>query len=280
MQGRCPSVPSRFRPAPHGQIPGTILHVDRITRLQKRILETVANHYWKSHDFNGILIDDLYKAEPAARLEDLKKLILRGSLDLISSEHEVNAHIKRMHPRPREAQIGYLSSATANQVCAYPSPMYASRTLGPRSDLKRPFTKLLQLAHPQLEPHFFSLAVLDRYNMDPRYRFDFAGLDGHISTTERHYRSRQFPRRDKVLLRSFGLGRNARGTRIVAVFLRYLHDLSAEHQRYWESYLEKGKCTIEANYLRRSWFGEWTEGMPIYAALLKEMSHINGIWAL
>jgi hypothetical protein len=60
------------------------------------------------------------------------------------------------------------------------------------------------LGHAQLEPIFFRLAVLVRYQSDPRYLFRFDGLSGHISVKEGAFKSRDMDDADKVLLETFG----------------------------------------------------------------------------
>jgi hypothetical protein len=56
--------------------------------------------------------------------------------------------------------------------------------------------------------------------------------------------------------------------------------LSARHQGYWASHRVRGKCKIERNYGLRSIFGEFTDGISVYSALLEEISHINRLCEL
>src|SRR5690348_18503774 len=80
---------------------------------------------------------------------------------------------------------------------------------------------------------------------------------------------------DKVMLESFGIGASAKGHRVVVAYLRYLSMLSPRHQQHWWSHRAYGKHKMEANYARRTLYGEWTDGVSIYEALLAELSHIN-----
>jgi hypothetical protein len=144
----------------------------------------------------------------------------------------------------------------------------------------RPFTRLLALANPQIEPMFFELSVLDRYQSDPRYIFQFDGLDGHVSISDKHYQSRSMNTSDKVILQSFGLGSDTKGLRVAVVFLRYLSGLTPRHQQHWGSHQIGRKCRVESNYFRRSIFGEWTDGISVYEALRSELLHINQMCGL
>ena len=70
----------------------------------------------------------------------------------------------------------------------------------------KPFSRFLALGHPQLEPLFFQLGVLGRYQSDPRYIFRFDGLDGYISVKTPDYKGREMAEADKVGLETFGIG--------------------------------------------------------------------------
>ena len=80
--------------------------------------------------------------------------------------------------------------------------------------------------------------------------------------------------------RPTGLARDGRGRRAIGSFLRYLRDLSPRHQQHWQTHLAFGRCKLENNYARRGLFGEWTEGVSVYEALLQELFHINKICQL
>jgi len=51
--------------------------------------------------------------------------------------------------------------------------------------------------------------------------------------------------------------------------------MSSRHQQHWDSYRVRGKSKMEMNYGLRGVWGEWTERVSGYDALLAEIFHIN-----
>jgi hypothetical protein len=241
-----------------------------------RLLRGITDFYLKSHDFNGIPVKQLIGEVQGSTLGSIRALVRRGLVEVYSSEYFVNPHVKRLPGVPDiESQVKALEGIDIHQICAYPSIKHMRRILPGRVHRSKPFTRFLALGHAQLEPIFFQLAVLGRYQTDPRYYFRFDGLNGHISVKESHYRKREMGKADKVMLETFGLGTDAKVHRVIVSFPRYLASLSSRHQQHWQSYRVVGKCKMERNYALRGWHGEWTDGISIYEALLEEISHIN-----
>jgi hypothetical protein len=249
------------------------------SRLEAHLLEDIVHFYLNSPDFNGVSLDRLLERREAGALDALQKLVRRQLVELISGKWD-NPHIKRLPAYEITKQLDALSTEPAESICAYPGEKHMRRTIQSNLYRNRPFTRLLALSHPQIEPMFFELSVLDRYQSDPRYIFRFDGLAGGISISGQHYRSRGMVSSDKVILQSFGLGTDARGQRVAVVFLRYLSSLSPRHQRHWQSQRVSRNCAVENNYYRRSILGEWTDGISVYDALLAELFHINGMCAM
>lgn len=242
------------------------------TRIGSELLARIVSFYLGSDDFNGISLQALVKDGNAQTLAALKALVARGDVEALSEE-AVNPHIKRLPAPPIPKQLSYFANDV--MVCFYPSIKYMVKVLPGNLYRQRPFTRLLALGHPQLEPIFFQLGVLERYQSDPRYVFRFDGLDGHISVKEKPYRSRDMGDADKVMLETFGLGTSSKGQRVITSYPRYLSALSPRHQQHWQSHRAYGQHKMEANYARRGLFGEWTKGVSIYDALLQELLHIN-----
>lgn len=246
----------------------------RRTHAETELLNDIVRFYLNSGDFNGIPLNALIENHPVDGPPALKNLVQKQIVEVISGDWD-NPHVKRTPAWPLQDQLKALDSETPFQVCLYPSEKYMKRVLRPHQYRDRPFTRLLALSHPQLEPIFFELSVLDRYQSDPRYVFNFHGLSGSISVTEEYYRSHRMSLSDQVLLQSFGLGSTVHGQRVAVVFLRYLSPLPRRQQQHWHSHRVRGKCTVESNYFRRSLFGEWTHGISIYEALRAELHHVN-----
>jgi hypothetical protein len=253
--------------------------MSRRIALESELVKEVVQHYLNSGDFNGVGLFALVQGRDPEALDTVRNLVQRNILEIVSEKWDFPV-IKRTAGRDISAQLEVLQPGNLTAICVYPTVKCMLRAL-PRSYAgNRPFRRLLALGHPQLEPMFFELGVLHRYQADPRYIFDFKDLAGHISITDTHYRSREMPGADKVLVSSFGMGKCPRGGRAVVVFLRYLSPLTSRHQLHWASHRLRGKCRVESNYYRRSVYGEWTKGISVYAAILQEFLHINKMCAL
>jgi hypothetical protein len=253
--------------------------MSRRSELEGELVEKVAQRYLDSGDFNGVSLAALLKGRGSKALDAVRNLVQQNILEIVAENWDF-PYIKRMAARDTSAQLDVLQPDNASTICVYPTVKCMSRAL-PRSYAgNRPFTRLLALGHPQLEPMFFELGVLHRYRADPRYMFDFKDLAGHISITDKHYRSREMSGADKALVSNFGLGTCPRGGRVVVVFLRYLSPLTSRHQQHWASHRMRGKCKVESNYYRRCVYGEWTKGISVYAAIVQEFLQINKMCAL
>jgi hypothetical protein len=242
------------------------------------ILRIVCNFFIESHDFNGI---------PACRLVDalgttwselqvrLTSLVSVDKIDLVFASLHENPHIKRLADLPSDAQVRGLEQESLKGICIYPD----SSLVGTRPELARyddrPYTRRLALVEPQLQAVFFELSVLDKYFRDPRYLCHFGDSEGYISVRDAHYFSDAMPERDKVLLQTFGIGYDAARNRVVAVFLRYLSGLSAEHQQLWKAHEIAGSCTMNSDYERAFIWGMWPEHHSVYQAFIQEQAEIN-----
>jgi hypothetical protein len=122
---------------------------------------------------------------------------------------------------------------------------------------------------------FFELAVLEPYFRDPRYIFRYHDMGGSIAINDDAYGSHDVPERSKVLLESFGIAYDKHRHRVVVAYLRYLSDLSPEHQQIWNAQLTESHCEMNSDYERSSLFGEWPEHYSAYEALLREIAEIN-----
>lgn len=240
------------------------------------LLIRIVDFYLTSPDFNGIRTNVLLADSGPDSLETLKKLVARGLVEVYSSAYD-NPYIKRLPALSIFQQLGFLEEAAKGEehVCLFPSIKTMRRRLPSNKYRTKPFSRFLALGHAQLEPVFFQLGVLGRYQSDPRYIFRFDGLDGHISVKTEDYRGRAMSEADKVLLETFGLGTSPKCHRVIVTFPRYLSSMSSRHQQHWDSYRVRGESKMERNYGLRAVWGEWTKGVSIYDALLTEIFHIN-----
>jgi hypothetical protein len=167
--------------------------VSKATALLNRIVE----FYLNSRDFNGIRANVLLGDSEPNTLETLKKLVGRGLVEVYSSAYD-NPYIKRLPALSVSQQIGFLESANSEaHICLFPSVKTMRRRLPSSKYRTKPFSRFLALGHAQLEPVFFQLGVLGRYQSDPRYIFRFDGLDGHISVKTADYKGRAMPNADR-----------------------------------------------------------------------------------
>lgn len=248
------------------------------------VLDTVTKFYLESGDFNGIplaeLLDDV--AEAAAMTNDavmsmLAVLVAEQKVSLVFSD--VNPHIKAFADLPQEDQLRRLEQDPIRDVCVYPTEATITGAVDVSEYDARPFTKRLLLGAPQLEPAYFDLHVLDAYASDPRYYYSFWDYAGSISVAGRHYESEDMPERDKVLLQTFGIGYDVDRNRVVVVFLRYLSDLSPEHQRIWQAHSRNDKCKMVYEYYQNSILGDWAEFVSVYQATLDAQRILNELAA-
>ncbi len=133
---------------------------------------------------------------------------------------------------------------------------------------------LLALDEPQLSFKSFDLSILEFYRNDPRYVYDCDDISGRISVTNKHYQSSDMRKVDQVYLQTFGFSFNQKMNRAVAVFLRYLHDLSPEHQQIWKAKMLSDEYKMHPDYWESS-MGRWPEGASIFDAFIEEMQIIN-----
>lgn len=245
------------------------------------ILKAVYDFFVASNDFNGIPASGLarrFDVQWDAMREQLGQLVLSRDVDLTFSSYSENPHIKRLPDLSPERQVELLSQEDASWVCVYPSAKALTTSADQYAD--RPYTQRLALAEPQLIAVFFELRVLENYFRDPRYFCRFWDSSGMISVSDEYYKSEQMAERDKVLLHTFGIGYDDRKTRVVTVFLRYLADLSPQHQQTWRAHELAEPCTINSDYRRASWFGDRPKFVSAYQAFLQEQVEINRLTEL
>jgi hypothetical protein len=246
--------------------------------MRDEVLKRIRDFFISSYDFNGILLSMLcieFKVGWAEMRELIISLIQEKQISLTFASHSINPHIKRLPDLPVEKQLERLNADDPHTVCAYPSPDIIREAVDLSIYDARPCTRRLALAEPHLTPIFFDLDTLDRYYRDPRYHFDFHDFAGSISISTEHYESSDVAERDKILLQTFGIGYDSNRNRVVAVFLRYLSDLSPEHQQIWNTYVVSGQCSMNSDYTRATIYGDWAEYYSAYQAFLTEQAEIN-----
>jgi hypothetical protein len=251
---------------------------------EETVANTVRDFFIVSHDFNGISTLELTR-QLAAGWDDVKpilaRLIERGQIEAVFYSHQDNPHIKRLPLLSVADQLARLTKDELQEVvCLYPTREVIAESGNVGAFDNRPFTKRLFLAEPQLIPVFFDLDVLDPYFRDPRYLCDFHDFSGRISIQDEHYQSEDMRERDKVFLQSFGIGYGPDRTRVVVAYLRYLADLSPEHQQIWKAREITQPCTLNSDYAGAALYGHWPQHRSVYQAFVQEQVELNKLASL
>lgn len=274
-----------------------------IKKSKERVLKEIYNFFIKSRDFNGIPLTTLasnLKIEYKLILLILTELILEDNVSIQNGE---NPHIIRFNHYKTNQQLELLKEAEKNKeecldeltienehtirimtnshlLCVYPSQSYLKLYRNVKKYDSIPFSKRLALGEPQVYPAYFELNVLERYLNDPRYSFKFESYRGYIYTSGSDKNTSKLKKNDQTFLQSFGLGYDNKGKRVVVVFLRYLSDLTSNHQNYWKSKEITTKCKIAKEYVQNSFYGEWSRGISYYSAFIQEQKIINELCKL
>ena len=247
----------------------------------QEIQEIVDSFFMNSHDFNGILLAELLD-QSGLEKENFLKAIEEGiNGDSLSIQWGENPHIIRLAHSPREKQLELIRQGSLFGACAYPTETRMNSIRNTTNLDDRPYLKRLAYAEPQLKPVFFEMDVLERYAFDPRYIFEIEGYEGHIFLHDEFFEGKSLPEHDKVLIDTFGIGHRKRdGKRVVCVYLRYLKDLSAEHQNYWRLKEIDEECNPFYFYYANTALGSWEFGETLFTAFIKAQKEINDLTEL
>lgn len=237
---------------------------------KENLLEKITDQYLESRDFNGL---PLFKYE--SEKEIIIELILEDKIEINFGDKHPNPHIKAFELDDKETQIHKIDSIGFEYSCAYPTKKYLKTLVDTNKFSGRPFTLKMALGKPQLNYAVFDLSILEIYRNDPRYIYSIDDIQGFISVSDAYYKSSQFKLSDKIVLQTFGFcyEKNTMN-RAVAVFFRYLANLTPEHQQIWNSRILKGNYFLHPEYARSSG-GYFYERNSIFVAFIEELNIIN-----
>jgi hypothetical protein len=258
-----------------------------------KILNKVFDFFIKSRDFNGI---------PLTRLAEEIQLDYNTLIDIVKSEvsndnvsiqSSINPHIISLGHFDIETQHKILDEAKnkkteklnaalnisfdSHPVCVYPSQKYLLDKRDIAEFRNTPFTKKLALGEPQLKPYFFEIEVLERYFKDPRFHFEFKDYSGQISYSEDENQIPLVSESDQIFMQNFGLGVDENKDRVAVVYLRYLKDLTPEHQTFWESKEAKRNCQMLSEYYINTIEGNWTNSYSVFSGFIGEQKALNDL---
>lgn len=248
--------------------------------MMTKLLDHVLQSYIASAEkgsFNGIRADLalLSCGLDLGSVGEIAALVESRGIDCVFGNVDLNPYIKRLPAQLPEDQIELLNSETLESVCLYPTADILTREAGIETYQNSPFSRALLLGGAQLEYVGFELAVLGRYRSDPRFKLIFEDYVGTMSVTGTSYQDETFPYRDKISIQSFGLGFDDDGLPHVVAFLRYLTNLTPEHQQYWNSFRTSRKVLICEPYYRASIIGDFWSNRSVRHAIEEEMRLIN-----
>lgn len=248
----------------------------------KDLLDEIANrallHYRESGDFNGLNADTLCSemALGERTMRGLLGLLLDGDLATLTfASIFENPYIKAIDDLPIEEQRRLLEESALDSICVYPSNSRLAISMDESAAVGKPFIRMLHLGVAQLKPVAFESQVLDRYLQDPRYSVGDDGTSMFIRIRGEYDEDAETPERDKINLRYVTTGVGEDGKRLTVGLVRYLADLTSEHQQHWESYRYSGRFKIDSDFLRRCFGAEFTETRSVYDAFLQEEIEIN-----
>ncbi|MBA56767.1 MAG: AAA family ATPase [Pseudomonadales bacterium] len=241
--------------------------------------EIIYRHYFESGDFNGIPVYKLQKALGLSlpELKELtRELIANENADCVFGNVHPNAHIKAYSEITISQQLEWLDQLEFSEhFCLYPSKKFLSERVDKTSYTDRPYECQLALGAGQLDYRVFDISVLEYYRNDPRYYYQTDFINGQISIHDEFYESESMPEHDQILLQSFGFAFDDDFNRAVAVFIRYLSDLSPEHQKIWKAKEISGAYKLHPDYYRNSLLGDWGTRISLFDAFLQEIKVIN-----
>lgn len=267
--------------------------------MKKRIENIVYDFFVDSSDFNGIPLRNISQKldiDYDNSIDLIKELVKE---DIVSIQSSTNPHIIGFQHYPIDSQIHILEEAkktkevlhkfgeitissedTEFPICLYPSKNYLQKNRNLSKFDNAIYSKLLALGEPQLKPIFFEIEVLDRYFNDPRFDFKFEDYSGRISCKYDENEKPIVREEDDIFLKTFGLGFDENGNRLAVVYLRYLKDLTAEHQVYWKSREKSGNCKMLEEYHQNTIQGNWTFSHSIFSGFIGEQKCINDLTEL
>lgn len=242
----------------------------------EEVYEEVHEQYFDSADFNGLPI---YRLADKFDIEsDEFRSAIRDGIDkeIITATFHGNTHIRAFSGFRKDQILKWFDTEDyPSHICLYPH----SNKLSDSDHLERykesPYELELAKGAGQLDYRTFDLSVLEYYRNDPRYAYDTDFIHGSISIEDEYFESDSVPESDQVLLKTFGFAYDEEFGRYVAVFVRYLADLSPEHQKVWAAKEVKGDIKLHPDYYASSIEGSWGSRMSIFQAFVEELEVIN-----
>lgn len=249
--------------------------------IKNKLMKYILDYYLGSSDFNGIPVIRLaseFNLDIPSLLTSLRDLITERKLSLVYGDRHPNPHIKAFPDEDVEGQVNRLPDLYAS-ACAYPAKGYPQSFVNSNHYKNKPYDYELALGSGQLEHRVFDLSVLEAYRNDPRYLYENWDIGGRVCISDEFFESGDMAEHDQILLQTFGFCYDKDMNRAVAVFLRYLKDLSPEHQQIWKAKEISEEYFLHPDYHRTSLIGDFPERFSLADAFLLELDIINQMCA-
>lgn len=245
----------------------------KINVIEENILKNVFDNFRNTRDCNGLASYNINVNNEAGELVSaIKNLIMADKISLLALEHDTNPHIIRFGFASKETQIDFLEKNEFSKLfCLYPSSKYLLNKIDTEMVPKYPFKYMIETGTPQFKACYFEWGVLYKFFSDPRYKFQFSDYIGKIESSD------DVSIAGYVNLRSFGIGKDGDGNRVVVAFPRDLIQMSSACQIEWYSKLvpNQEQCSILESYKRNLFDGCWNFPQTIYSSVIQEMNNIN-----
>lgn len=249
---------------------------------QPVIIQRVTDYYLQARDFNGLPISTL-RADYSLTKRDLKLLIETGDIEIHFGYGHPNPHVRALSLGNLSAQLktlAHISNEQLDYTVLYPTVRRLKKVVNPTAYQARPYSLMLALGMPQLEPQYFDPQILKTYRDDPRYSYDYSGVAGRLCITTEGDEDDNMPESDKVLMDTFGAGFSREyvtdGKTCVVALPYYLHKLTPEHQMLWKHrQLDGTKYLPEKGFVQSQIYGSWDFDTTMYEAFVAELKIIN-----
>jgi hypothetical protein len=246
---------------------------------QLMVVEEVTDYYLHKREFNGLPLATLRKTYSLTK-RDLKILIENGDIEIHFGFGHPNPHIKALHLGDVEILLKTLAHVSTQELAyavLYPTAKHLENTTKSSDYESRPFSLMLALGTPQLEPLAFDPQVLKTYRDDPRYIYDYSGVAGRISLADY---DDDMPESERVIVETFGMGfsknYDSDAKTCVIGLPYYLHKLTPEHQMLWKHrLLDMKKYSPEYGFVKSQIIGDWDFDTTMYEAFMAELKIIN-----
>jgi hypothetical protein len=248
------------------------------------LMQRIIDQYLKSGDFNGLYLG----VESLEDIEEAKKLVKAGQVQVVSEEDYINPHIRPWPSRRSvEQQLGSLDAMSEDRygLCLYPTPLALRSVRTPRRLAGQPYQQAMAKGRGTLELAYFRFDVLEAYRNDPRFRFAYYDFGAQAVTSDEVYGDADEPDADRIVIENIGFAYDLSEydphdpqspiIRRVCAFYGDLWRLSSLHQQRWKTYEVDGAGLKPHPVWWSQQMGHWPDGLGPFERLFFELKSVN-----